>query len=181
MKLKTLFACLLLNLVAVSATAQKIEACYDQAADFSKVQTYSWSRGAPAKNSELDRRIIDSIDRHLKARGLRRVDDNPDLIVSYHVALLPDFEHATVARPGTWGPRTGSMEQAWLVTRGSLIVAIVDRKLKQHLWRAHATDTVQDERVDVNKELDKVTKKVEKAIEKMFKLYPANPKEGKKS
>src|SRR5262245_30122626 len=119
MKSKWLFAGLLLPLIAASATGQRIAVCYDETADFSKVRTYSWAKGVPAKNPELDRRIINSIDRQLHTKGLQRVDDNPDAIVSYHTAVVPGFEQATVARPGTWGPRTGSMEQVWLVTRGS--------------------------------------------------------------
>ena len=178
--MKLLIGFLSLFLFASTASAQKVAVGYDHAVDFSTVRTYSWEKGVPAKNPELDRRIISSIERELTERGLQRVDANADAIVSYHAAVIPDFDQATVARPGTWGARAGSMGQVWEVTRGSLIVQIVNGKSKQELWRASATETVQEQNLDVSKNLDKASKKIDKVVEKMFKHYPTT-KGGKKS
>jgi hypothetical protein len=164
----------LLLLTATQATAQKISAGYDRAADFSKFQTYSWTKGVPAKHPEVDRQIIASVDRQLQSRGLKRVQDAGQMVVSYHAAVINSFDGATVATPGTWGPRAGSMDQVWQVVRGSLIIEIVDGTTKNELWRVNALDTLSNEATfDVSKDLDKATRKVNKVVEKMFKYYPS--------
>jgi hypothetical protein len=95
------------------------------------------------------------------------------MVISYHAAVINSFDQATVARPGTWGPRAGSMDQVWQVVRGSLILEIVDGSTKSELWRANALDTLSNEATsNVAKDLDKATKKVNKIVEKMFKYYP---------
>ena len=169
-----ILASLLLFLIVSSASSQKVAVGYDHAADFSKLKTYSWTKGVPAKNPDIDRQIISSIEKQLQAKGLTRVDDGADMLVSYHAAVMPDFESVTVARPGTWGPRTGSTEAAWQVVRGSLIVEMVNPATKQSVWRGNATDTLSNEgpSIDVAKNLDKSKKKVEKVVEKLFKYYP---------
>jgi Domain of unknown function (DUF4136) len=175
---KWILSPLLLLLMVSSASSQKVAVGYDHAADFSKIKTYSWTKGVPAKNPDIDRHIISTIEKQLAAKGLTRANEDADMLISYHAAVTPDFEQATVARPGTWGPGTGSVEAAWLVVRGSLIVEMVNPSTKQELWRGTATDTLSNEAtLDVAKNLDKSTKKVTKVVEKLFKYYP--PKSSK--
>jgi Domain of unknown function (DUF4136) len=174
---KWICVCLWLLLIAGSASAQRVSVGNDRAADFSKFKTYSWSKGVPAKHPEVDRLIVASIQRQLEARGLTRVNENSDMLISYHAAVIAGFDEATVARPGTWGPRTGSMEQVWQVVRGSLIVEILDGTSKQEVWRAVATDTLSNEgSFDATKDLNKSRKKIDKVVEKMFKYYPSTTK-----
>ena len=177
-KTNWILASLLLLLFVSSASSQKVAVGYDHAADFSKIKTYSWAKGVPAKNPDIDRHIIASIEKQLRAKGLNPVADGADVLVSYHAAVMPDFESVTVARPGTWGPRTGSAEAAWQVVRGSLIVEMVNPATKQEVWRGNATDTLSNEgpSIDVAKNLDKSKKKVDKVVEKLFKYYPPKAK-----
>lgn len=172
-KNQTLLLFCLLLLVGTSAQGQKVAVGYDRSADFSKFKTYSWTKGVPAKNPQIDQQIIAVIEQQLEAKGLRRQNENADMTVSYHAAVMTDFDQATVARPGTWGPQTGSMEQAWQVVRGALILEMKDGSTHEELWRATATDTLSnDASKDVSKDVDKATKKIRKAVEKMMKYYP---------
>ena len=172
-------ASLLLLLIVSTASSQKVAVGYDHAADFSKLKTYSWTSGVPAKNPDIHNHIISSIEKQLTAKGLTRVDQGGDMLVSYHAAVMPDYESVTVAKPGTWGPRTGSTEAAWQVVRGSLIVEMVNPGTKQELWRGTATDTLSNEgpTIDVTKNMDKSKKKVTKVVEKLFKYYPPSGKQ----
>jgi hypothetical protein len=163
----------LLLLTAGAASAQKVAVGYDKTADFSKFKTYSWTKGVPAKDPAIDRQIVSTIERQLEAKGLRKQGDGADLLISYHAAVVNTFDEATVARPGTWGPRTGSMEQVWQVVRGSLIVEMADGSTKSEVWRATATDTLSNEPItDTSKYINKVTKRINKVVEKMFNHYP---------
>jgi hypothetical protein len=140
MTIKMRWLCVsLLLVISPSASAQKVAVGYDRSADFSKFRTYSWTKGTPAKNPEIDRQIISLIDQQLAAKGLKRTNDTGEILVSYIAAVMTDFDQATVARPGTWGPRTGSMEQVWQVMRGALVVAMKNSSTNQELWRATAT------------------------------------------
>jgi hypothetical protein len=141
---------------------------------FFEVSNLFVDQGVPAKHPEIDRQIIASVDRQLQSRGLRRVEDAGQIIVSYHAAVINSFDGATVATPGTWGPGAGSMDQVWQVVRGSLIIEIVDGTTKIELWRVNALDTLSNEATfDVSKNLDKGIRKVNKVVEKMFKYYPS--------
>ena len=170
--MKMLLSVLLL-LIPLGVNAQKVAVGYDRSADFSKFKTYSWTKGVPARNPQIDQQIISIIDQQLEAKGLHRTNEKADVNVSYHAAVMTDFDQATVARPGTWGPQSGSMAQVWQIVRGALIVALKDPATDQEVWRATATDTLSnDASVDVSKDVGKATKKVKKAVEKMFKGYP---------
>jgi hypothetical protein len=172
MKLRLCLLSSLLILFAVSANAQKVAVGYDRAADFSKFKTYSWTAGVPAKNPQIHQQIVAAIEEKLNASGWTRVNDGGDVLVSYHAAVVNTFDSATVARPGTWGPSAGSVEQAWLVVKGSLIVEIKNPGTNQELWRAAATDTLSNEPKDVSKDVEKASKKVKKVVDKMFKGFP---------
>jgi|ERR1700752_50715 len=164
---------LLLFVISSSAQAQKVAVGFDHAVDFSKYKTYSWTTGVPAKNPAIDKQIIALVDEHMSAKGLTRKDDNADMTISYHATVLNTFDSATVARPGTWGAGTGSVESAWLVVKGALILEIQDSSTKSELWRATGTDTLSNEPIkDPAKDADKATKKIKKVVDKMFKYYP---------
>jgi Domain of unknown function (DUF4136) len=163
----------LLLFTGVSANPQKVAVGFDRSADFSRFKTYSWTKGVPARNPQIDALIISNIEQQLEAKGLRRTSETADVLVSYHAAVMNTFDQATVARPGTWGPYSGSMEQVWQVVKGALIVELKNASTNDEVWRATATDTLSnDGNLDVSKDMPKATKKIKKAVEKMFKGYP---------
>ena len=161
---RPIFMSVLLLLLAVSVNGQKVAIGYDRSADFSKFKTYSWTTGVPAKNPQIGQLIVAAIEEQLTAKGMRKVDDGADVLLSYHAAVMNDYDSATVARPGTWGPYAGSTEQAWLVVKGALIVELKDAATKSEVWRATATDTLSNEPKDVSKDVGKASKKVKKAV-----------------
>jgi hypothetical protein len=178
MKGRIWIVAVLLILISVSAQAQKVSVGFDRAVDFSKFKTYTWTKGTPAKNPQIDAQIISLIDQQLQAKGWQRVSENGDANISYDAAVVTSFDQATVARPGTWGAQTGSMDQAWQVLRGSLVVQIKNRSTNEEIWRAAATDTLSnDVKKDVSKEVSEGTKKIKKVVDKMFKVFPP-PKTG---
>src|SRR6516164_4628551 len=75
---------LLVLLGAAFAWAQKIKVGYDKSTDFSQFKTYSW---IPHKGPEtiplLHAKIQLDIDYELGQKGLRKVDSDPDLLVTY--------------------------------------------------------------------------------------------------
>jgi hypothetical protein len=142
---------------------------WDHAADFSKYKTYAWGEGTPAKNQLMGQRIVDGIDQQLAAKGLTKVESgaNPDLVVVYHAAVGSETQLNTMSTGG-WGVHWGGGTSTTSVEKipvGKLVVDIGDASSKKLLWMGSASDTLSDDP-------EKVSKKVQKVIQDMFKKFP---------
>jgi len=158
----------LLTLTAV-AYAQKVNTDSDPAARFSDYKTYAWTTGTASPNPLGEQRIHDAVDRQLGAKGLSVNRERPDLIVATHV--MSHEEKEIVADGFAYGPwwYGGGVTTTRVNTylQGTLVVDIYDAATKKMIWRGTATDTVSDKAA-------KNTKKISKALTKMFQRYPAS-------
>jgi len=172
MNTRTVRAALFAALVAASAAtalAQKVNTDSDPSAPFSSYRTYAWTVGTPSPNPLGDQRIHDAVDRQLAAKGLTKRSDNPDLVVATHV--LTHEEKQLIANGfgyGWYGGGFGTTVTEQTYVQGTLVVDLYDAKTKKMVWRGTGTDTASDK-------ADKNTKKVNKALAKMFERYPARP------
>ena len=127
--------CFLL-LGAGSVLAQKVNVDYDKSIDFSKYKTYAWTTGTPVGNPLAHQRIIAGIEGQLAAKGLRRVDSNPDMIVTYHTSTDTQVSINTMGGGplGGWrlGMGTATVDK---IPVGELIVDIGDVSAKRFVWR----------------------------------------------
>ena len=74
------FAILLAGTLSFTeANAQKTSAGYDKSANFSSYKTFMFSETNGARNPFVNEMIMTAVVRELTARGLTRVDANPDL------------------------------------------------------------------------------------------------------
>lgn len=179
MKRSSLLGIVLLMLFAanaVDAWGQNVNVDFDKAANFAVYKTYAWAKGTPARNQLMDQRITDGVDRQLAAKGLLKVDAsaNPDLIVLYHAAVSHETQLNTQTMGGygwgyRWGGPTMSTTTVDIIPVGQLTVDIGDAKTKKLLWLGNASDTLSDKP-------EKNAKKINKALEKMFKKYPSQVK-----
>jgi len=168
MKTMALSALALLTLTAV-AYAQQVNTDSDPAARFSQYKTYAWTTGTPSPNPLGEQRIHDAVDGQLRAKGLTLNRERPDLIVATHV--MSHEEKEIVADGFAYGPwwYGGGITTTRVNTylQGTLVVDIYDAATKKMIWRGTATDTVSDKAA-------KNTKKINKALTKMFQRYPAS-------
>jgi len=165
MKISRLVFGLTLLLVATNAFGQKVTTDSVPNTNWSNYHTYSWGEGTPAEDPILAQRIVSGIDAQLSAKGLKKVDADPDLIVIYHAATDKQ-KSLNWSSMGGWG-RFGGMGSAQVdtVVNGQLKVDIADYKAKQFLWRGTATDTLSNDP-------QKNNKKIDKALTKMFQKFP---------
>lgn len=162
-------------ILAVSLYAA-VRTDYDHKADFSRYHTYSWI-GVKAGNSLWQDRITGAVDSALAAKGMQRVASGGDLQVS---AFGRTTERDTLQtfydgfpgwgwRAGWWGGMGSTATTEVIPERvGNLMVDVFDGQTKQLVFRGEASDTVSDKP-------EKNEKKVEKAVDEMFKKFP--PKE----
>ncbi|HET6862417.1 MAG TPA: DUF4136 domain-containing protein [Pyrinomonadaceae bacterium] len=157
-----------LLLLATNAFGQKVTTDSVPNTDWSKYHTYSWGEGTPAQDPITAQRIVAGIDSQLAAKGLKKVDADPDLVVIYHTSTAQQ-KSLNWSSMGGFG-RFGGMGSAQVdtVINGQLKVDIADYKAKQFLWRGTATDTVSDNP-------QKVAKTLNKALTKMFQKFPPPP------
>ena len=178
--MKILIVIALIALGPFTVEAQKVTVTSDPDANFSKYKTYAWDQGM-MPNPLIRQRIIASVDNAMAAKGLRKVEADPDLIVS---ALASSESDLTVTNP-SWAPvlnsiATGipSSPQAWPVTKGTLMINISDAKTKNALWRGTATQTLEHGPTgDHVRDARTVEKPITKAVEKMFKKFPPQSKQ----
>jgi hypothetical protein len=174
--MKLMILILLLILCSATVTAQKVQVGADPGVDVSKFKTYAWEGKNIAANPFVGQAIINAVDREMAKKGLTKVESNPELTV---VAVAATDTDLTMNYP-SWNPGMNSIATgvvvgttAWPVTRGMLVIDLVDPKTKNSVWRGSASDTLkQGPTGNAVKDAKGVTKTIDKAVEKMFKKYP---------
>lgn len=175
---KRVFASVVLTLLlSAAAFAQKINTDYDRSANFSNYHTYMWEKSPHPARGFWDQRITDAVDKELQAKGLTKVDANPDVWVVYSNSIHDQKEVIGTGYGfgpawgwGYWGPGPVTYN-TWVTKQGTLVVEIADAKDKELLWRGSAVDTISD---NSNKNINNLNK----AVSKMFSYYP--PKDQQK-
>ena len=173
----SLLAGLLLACCAVAA-AQDIRFNFLPGTDFSKYKTYKWVKvpNAQYPNSILDQQIMQAIDTQLAAKGLSKTEDNPDLYVTYQVAVNQEKQWNSYSSGGDmwgwggwggWGGMSTTTTTSQTINIGTLSCDIYDVAQKKQVWRGDATKTLGS-----GKDPNKVSKNLNKAMAKLFKKYP---------
>lgn len=175
--MKYLLLLFALIVLATPVAAQKTKVNYDKTADFSKFKTYSWTRGVPANNPAINQIIIDTVEQNLAAKGLTKMDNGGDLLVSVAVAIEYDVQVSHSVRGNTGSAlETGipvAAAQPWEVRKGSLLVAMEDPGSKSLVWHGTATDTLRYEpTTDTQKDVKRMEKPIKKAVDKLLKQFP---------
>ncbi|WP_161557543.1 DUF4136 domain-containing protein [Acidisarcina polymorpha] len=163
-------AALAIAVLSIPALAQKVETDYDHSANFKQYHSYSWGH-VHAEDPLFEQRIRDAVDRALQAKGWQQVPTGGDTTVTA-VAIKKNQEEYntfyTSLGPGWrwhgWGDgmATTTVEN---IPVGTLVVDIYDSGSKHLLWRGLAHDQLSDKP-------DKDTKKLQKAVDKMFSKFP---------
>jgi len=155
----------------------KVTTDYDHNADFSKFRTFRWIREPNTKNPLMKNRIVDAVNEQLNKKNLTIVQSGEDMGIAAHAATQERHTLQTFYdgmdgwnwRHGFGGPGIATTTVDTYEV-GTLVVDLFDSKSKEVVWRGAATETLSDEP-------EKNAKKLEDAVEDMFKKYP--PKEAK--
>lgn len=174
-----LYLALVLCLISLSASAQKVKVDYDKANDFSRYKTYAWAPIGAVSRPMLAAAIQGAIDEELVKRGLRKTDGDPDLVIEIYGSVDSDMQ-VTFNNPlysgmggvpgfGTgfvmWGYTPGGSSSV-IVHAGQLVVDLLDFSQKKLVWRGMATG-------NLSSKPGKLVDQVNNTVEKMFKQYPA--------
>ena len=174
-----LSAALLLS--ATVASAANVRTDYDHHANFSGFHTYSWGDVKTANPLYVDR-IKEAVNRNLQAKGWQMVPSGGDTTIFATGSVQNEQQVETMYNGlgggwgrgwgwGGWGGGFGGggFGNATTTTTqkpvGNLIVDVFETSGHELVFRG-ITDN------DVNKNADKNTKTLNKAIDQMFKNFP---------
>jgi uncharacterized protein DUF4136 len=168
----TLFG--ILFLAATVAKAQKVTTDYDPSAHFSSYKTFMWIEPPHIQADPLmEPRLVNAVNAALMSKGWQLVNSGADVGIVAHIATK---ERRTLQTfydgfGGGWGWHRwgGGMGTAYTTVEpyevGTLVLDLFDTHTKQLIWRGVGTDTLAEKP-------EKDTKKLEKAVDKMFKSFP---------
>lgn len=178
MKIALVLLALYISALAPGCSPVSIKHDYDNEADFAALKTYAWMaapanpatslRAALERNSLLDKRLKESTDRLLAAKGYATSTENPDFLVQYHIGAedkinVTDWGYG-YGRYGRW---YGGGVEVNQYKEGTLILDIVEAKSKQLMWRGFATTTI-----DPNASGEQRRKKLDEVMTKILAEFP---------
>ncbi len=116
----------------------------------------------------MDKRIKESADRQLTAKGYTTDANNPDFLVLYHIGAedkinVTDWGYGY----GRYGGRYGRGVDVYQYKEGTLILDVIEAKSKQLVWRGFATGTI-----DPNASIETRKKKLDEVITKILAKFP---------
>jgi hypothetical protein len=174
---RLVIAGLALLLTPALVLAQKTSYDYDKSANFASFKTYAHKEGTPVGQPLIDERIVSAIDAQLTAKGLTKVESNPDVVVVYHIAFDKQKDISTFSSGygGGYGPYGygwgGGMSSTTTQVRdilvGTLVVDIADAKAGKLAWRGMGV-----KEVNTQANPEKRDKSINNALKKIFKNYP---------
>jgi len=152
-----------------SAPATKVG--WDQNVTFKNYHTWAWRPDGSINDPTWARRCQDVLSDQLQTDGLNQVslDQSPDLWAVMHVRLSAE----TVVTPfdpnwgyawGAWAPMDDYETQ---IPVGTIIVDLVDVKLKHIVWRGRAKDAI-----DQGKSNEAREEKLRAVLAQLFAGYP---------
>ncbi len=152
---------------------------YDREADFSQITSFGWTgKQHPEINDLVHNRILDALRSQLEAKGVREVDSNPDVFVTYYgddnQRTVLDTTHSGYGYGPGWGWGGAGMGMGSSTTtvrtykEGTLIVDVYRAGDKQLIWRGTVTGTISDNP-------QKNEKNIVKGIAKLFQKFPPPP------
>ena len=157
---------LAVTLAVAPAALAGIAVQFDEGTDFSGINTYVLQEGTAAQRPGARTSIARALEGALSDRGLRKVDRDPDAYVVSHV--LVDIQSLEkLDDPDYWEFITGVRTvDSYDVGAATLVVDLVDPQTRTVIWRGIVTDVVEGS-------IDKMKKKVDRGVRKLFKQFPA--------
>jgi hypothetical protein len=182
-------AAALLGAAVVSgcASAPNIRSDYDRSVDFGTYRTYSYfspvGTDGQGYGSIVTQHFKTAIDAQMTARGYRKVDADPDLLVNFNANVQEKVDVQSTPTPtvavgygrGYYGYR-GSMYAAWPAYTtdvqtvrykvGTVNVDVVDAKRKQLVWESVGEGKLKKEA------LQNPGPAIDRAVGLLFQSYP---------
>jgi len=132
--------------------------------NFERYKTYSWTK-IETSNSLWDARVKAAVDWELAAKGWTQVPSGGDVLVAAHLTTQTETETVYSGFGGGRGGGRTTTKYLYTYKAGTLLVDMSDSNTRNMLWRGVSSDTLAGDP-------EKNTKKLHKAVQKMFRQFP---------
>jgi len=187
---KILGCAALVMLIAAPSLAQKVTIDYSRGFDWNGVETFQYVETPESNikdNQIMAERVASMIRQEMREGGLREVEENPDLYITYHFTSEERKQLSTTSMGmggygGYWddwggyggydafgGPMMGSSTtREYSYEEGTLVIDAYDSKEKKMVWRGSGTVTVKDKPEKQVKQVENILKKLGKKWDKIL-------------
>jgi hypothetical protein len=171
-KMKMKVVCMVF-LFLCSCNATKTSYDYDLLIDFSKFRTYDFSERSLVYGRQISgSTFLAAVGKEMARRGFKKSKD-PDVLIDLFV-FQEQKEKETVTthdQSNPWAPgystgfkvRTTSIDE---YTEGTIFISMLHEQQKKIVWQARTTGVLKQKKSEVR------TKRIHKAVAKMFETYP---------
>ena len=175
-----------LSLMAVCGFAQDVRYNFAAGQDFSKFKTYRWVsiNGAEKVNQLAEQQLKAAVDSELIKKGLQKTEaESADLLIGYQAAIGTEKQYTSFNSDWGYGPGWGrgwygggmgssmTTGETSTIYIGQLSLDMYDSGEKKLVWRGSASKTL-----DTKAKPDKQQKNLQKAVAKLLKNFPPQPK-----
>ncbi len=165
--------------VIMMISCDSVRTEHDTSIDFSQYKTFCWMEGCaftytgPAylTDSLVQSRVRESIISTLQKKGLRYDDQNPELLVDFHITLENEkviYYHGVQDDPYYYRSTFLQPEEVSL-TRGTLLLHMVDHKRSEVVWQSYVEGYLEDPP-------DLSAKNIQRGIIRVLKEFPPSKK-----
>jgi hypothetical protein len=174
---------LLLAAAPLSARKIKIKSDYDKSNDFARYKRYTMGKNyllthqTPEVQAHIDKVLVESLNRHLQAKGFVLDENHPDFIITYEAGSLAEADISVQPQRvnglpldpifGSSGPE-GVPSAVWIYALAKLKLTVTDVDSGKPVWTALASEKFQYPR----KALKGLKKKVDDLMARTLKSFP---------
>jgi len=167
----------LLGLMLVGAVvgwSVKVHTSYDQKHDFTKYKTFCWLNGCEftytgptyVNDSLLREKIKDAIVAELESKGFEQDNNNPDLLVDFHISVQNESSVIYHHRDDeAYYFKPFPEEEIINYLKGTIVIDMIDKSESHMVWRSEAIGYM-----DIHPDLTE--KNVRRGIALTLKKFP---------
>lgn len=150
---------------------------YETGLDFGRYSTFGWDEDAIRETGDVriqnnpffQDRLFEAVARELSARGIRRDESSPDLLVHYHLSVMDHIDiYERDPQSGYPDSEYGAGTNIVQYEQGTFIVHFVDAETEENLWIGWAQGKIESALNDS----EKMREWVDEAVAMMFEDFP---------
>lgn len=152
--------------------AAKIETDHDASVDFTRIETFAWHEAEDTSVEGRDPlahdRLVAMIRGHFRDSGLREVESEPDVWITYRSITDVQQQVGAAGPSGGWYWRGGGLDRTssgdLQYSVGTLMIDVYDATERRMIWRGTASKVLPDDP-------QKGYRKADSAIAKLVKKW----------
>lgn len=168
----------------ISAEKIRVKCDYDRSNDFTRYKRYSLGKNflvthqTPEVQAHINQLLVESLKRHLQAKGFVLDENHPDFVITYEAGSLakadtsvpPDIYYGVPIDSPAFGQigLEGIPAEVWTYALAKLKLTVTDVGSEKPVWTARASEKIQYPK----NALKDLRKRVDDLMAKTLKSFP---------